>query len=224
MNGDDKKQLILGIGTGRCGTSSLAILLDDQPGFDVSHEFRYPKRKGRSYRRITYKGKGALLPWDVRQGAQQFSKVRDELESRTVPFFGDVAFYHLPYIQTHYAQTFDDIKVISIQRDREETINSYDNWVGRHNHWFEHDGSRWNHDPCWDRCFPNFNEANNRKQAIGMYWDHYYEQVNELTTHFDVFKMRTRDLNNEKRINELLVDFLGIDDPVCRVGIKANAS
>jgi hypothetical protein len=46
MNG---QRIVLGMGTGRCGTGSLAALLNRQPGARVTHEMRpRPRRRSRT--------------------------------------------------------------------------------------------------------------------------------------------------------------------------------
>jgi hypothetical protein len=35
------------------------------------------------------------------------------------------------------------------------------------------------HDPVWDKTFPKFDAAT-KGQAIGMYWDYYYETASAL--------------------------------------------
>src|SRR5690606_35389199 len=76
-----ESRIILGIGSGRCGTRSLADVLERQPGCRVTHEER------------------PLLAWDADQKGERlrarFARWR---QLRSEPIVGDVASFYLPYL------------------------------------------------------------------------------------------------------------------------------
>jgi hypothetical protein len=77
-----KSSLILGLGTGRCGTHSLAELLNRQPDAAFTHE-DFP-----------------LLDWKPLPGrpgiATRITRIRN---SRSARFLGDVASFYLPHVE-----------------------------------------------------------------------------------------------------------------------------
>lgn len=76
-----QQRIVLGIGSGRCGTLSLARVLSRQPGVMVSHE------------------DPPLLPWerdpDNRVLRERFARWR---RTRQAAIVGDVASFYLPYV------------------------------------------------------------------------------------------------------------------------------
>src|SRR5262245_3459710 len=98
----EDKRLILGIGTGRCGTRSLALLLNRQPGAKITHE-DYP-----------------LLPWrDPRPSA--IAQRLKKLARRKTPITGDVASFYLPYVE-HAVAIAPDIRIVCLERPKEEVV------------------------------------------------------------------------------------------------------
>jgi hypothetical protein len=182
-------ETVIGIGTGRSGTSSLAALLDAQPGASVSHET--PR----------------VLPWEVDVGllAQRLA----ELDERPGWLRGDVAFSYLPYVPLLLAGG-GDVRVVCVLRDRATTVQSYLVWVGRRNHWIAHDGTQWELDPDWDGAYPTY-EIEDRAEAIGHYWDEYERTVRDLAaTHPDHVRLWwLPHAFTEDGIEEIL-DFVGV--------------
>ena len=185
------KNMVFGLGTGRCGTSTLAALLDRQQGYRVTHESR-------------------LLPWQrTPQGTRHLLR---RIQSYDAECVGDVAFYYLNYVEPVLLET-DRAKFICLRRDREETIQSYLRWTGPKNHWTSRSSPAWNGDWIDDRyddCYPKF--AAEKTEAIGLYWDHYYSRAESLAVEFPesfrVFPIES--LSSERGQIEIL-QFLGID-------------
>lgn len=205
--------IVIGCGTGRCGTVSLAALLNEQWNANVTHEAR-PL--------LPWYSKGMETPLLLQKKILGFIQAEGEIA-------GDVAFSWLPYIGDlrWYAERFHlDYRVVCLVRAREDTIESYIRKVGHRgvNHWMVNDGS-WTDDPEWDPCYPKF-EAPDMRTAIGMYWDSYYQEAlriqNLVPRHFRLWKMEDA-LNTELGVREIL-DFIGIprERQVVRVGLRLN--
>lgn len=190
--------IVIGLGTGRCGTKSLAVLLNHQPSTAVGHEMR------------------PLLPWD-KAGAPQDVRSRFAMLVERYPQVarvGDVGHFYLPYIPDLF-EAFENLRVVCLQRDREETIDSFIRWItatrsGRPvNHWsLDRDG--FESDP-WDRCFPHY-PTRDMAQGIGRYWDDYYREAQRLATAFpEQFRIfpTERSLREVDGIRELL-DWVGV--------------
>ena len=94
--------IVIGYGTGRCGTQSLASFLNQQEGFNITHE-KVPKY------------------W-----CPQFSEreeVPDIFAGREEKVIGDIGFYWIHYIPNMLKRS--DTKVINIIRNDDEVIESF---------------------------------------------------------------------------------------------------
>ncbi len=122
-NGQFVPRLILGVGTGRCGTLSLSRLLNRQPGLRVTHE-RQP-----------------YLPWKCESPrdliAARLNALRADNAGSAIA--GDVAFYYLNYLPD--ALELDDrLRVVCLRRPKHEVVASYRRWISCRsgpdvNHW-----------------------------------------------------------------------------------------
>jgi len=100
---DTSRKIIIGFGTGRCGTKSLAEFLNKQPGLNVTHE-------------------GVALGWypalaDTETHINHFFK-------RTGDIIGDVGFYWVHYLDLIFHR-HPHVKAINLVRDNEEVVNSF---------------------------------------------------------------------------------------------------
>lgn len=111
------KQLIFGLGTGRCGTYSLAKLLDSQENSRCYHELLFCKWKG---------------------DEERIDATLSSLLSYPTDITGDVGFYYLNYIP-YIKRKEPTSKFIVLQRDKEGVVESWDNHSGHNNHWDGHD-------------------------------------------------------------------------------------
>jgi hypothetical protein len=183
------KTTFIGCGTGRSGTTSLASLIDGCEDAVCMHERR------------------PLLPWIFDEGF--FQEHVAWFLNASASTIGDVAFFYLPYIE-RFLEVFPRMKVLCIERDRQEVVDSYMAWTQWRNHWYDHDGSRWFKDHVWDQCYPKYHTAD-KLQAIGSYWDDYQRQIrflaNKYSDNIGLFDISI--LNNKPGQNQIF-DFLCI--------------
>lgn len=157
------------MGTGRCGTRSLAALLNRQPDSQVTHE-EYP-----------------LLMWRSPQRESLVQRLERMLAGRQASVVGDVASFYLPYAAA--AIDFDpEIRIVCLQRPRAEVIHSFCQWIDKvhplpTNHWAKRPAPGWYHEPIWTQIFPQY-ETTDRLKGIGRYWDEYFEQAESLQKEF----------------------------------------
>lgn len=191
-------QLIIGIGTGRSGSTSLVKFLQKQHGALVSHE-RPPR-----------------LPWLPNTQRLKFHLRLFEHLLAANRLVGDVSHWWLPYLH-HVFDANPNVKVIALQRDREQTIRSFEKVKGfgdgSVNHWYNHRGVGWRQN-IWDECYPSYG-TKDRFEAIGLYWDAYYETVKEwqLRKPGQIFLAPVDILNSREGQDELLT-FLGVGERV----------
>ena len=134
-----RNRLVLGIGTGRSGSTSLTHLFGSQAATYCSHEFP------------------PLIPWntDGDQFQYQFHLERFNRLFQKWDFVCDVSHWWLPRIEAILASGYD-LKVVAVKRDRDATVDSFlrikgGGGPGSINHWVEHDGKFWREN-FWDSC------------------------------------------------------------------------
>ena len=77
---------------------------------------------------------------------------------------GEIGFYYLSYVEQIIAD-YPTVRFPCLRRDKSETVRSYidkiwfpgdrtDRQPTHRNHWVNHNGSQWIHDPIWDKCYP----------------------------------------------------------------------
>jgi glycosyltransferase involved in cell wall biosynthesis len=193
------KPMVFGLGTGRCGTRSLARLLALQEGVAVAHET-------------------CLLPWvfDEPKLLEHLGRIQ-RYGGRLV---GDVAFYYLNYVD-QILKRYPDSTFICLKRDKAATVASYLAWTGNKNHWTRRDSRHWTDQWCPDRyddCYPKFDAG--KELALGLYWDHYYSHAEYLQQQypqrFRVFPLTS--LADERGQTEIL-EFAGISREAARTDL-----
>jgi hypothetical protein len=200
------RQIVIGLGTGRCGTQSLAVILNQQGSARVEHERHGPE--------IAWQGDEARVAAFVRQCA-----AASELD-----LVGDIAFYYLPYVE-HILALAPDARFVCLKRDRKATVDSYLTWTDGRNHWMRHNGIKWRLDK-WDRCYPKYPAAD-KAEAIGRYWDDYYRRADALESAYPhAFQVFATEWLNSAEGQHTLFDFLGLPAACRRVtlGVRAHQS
>lgn len=191
---------MIGLGTGRCGTASLARLLGSAAECHATHEMD---------RIMTH------MSWDFTPFG--IERALDLLESREAAVACDIAFYYLPCVE-YIAAARPDATFVCMRRGREETVESYMAKTPGRDHW-RHGGGR--PDP-WDRMYPKF-DLGSKREAIGAYWDMYYERTASLES--SGVRIRTfdvADLNDEDGARSIM-EFAGLDPSAAPVGLRENA-
>lgn len=181
------KTVIIGLGSGRSGTKSLAVLLDSQANTLVLHETN-PDAPG--------------FPKDMKL----FNKRFDIIEQYEEQYIGDVSFYNIYYI-SELVEKFKDynLKFIVIKRPRNNVINSYKRHAGNNDWW-----GKKSSDKYWTRFYPEYEGTLSEK--IGKYWDWYYSEVDKLSESLDNMKIfNINDLNTIEGVNNIL-DFVGYSE------------
>jgi|688.fasta_scaffold344887_2 hypothetical protein len=199
-------QLVIGLGSGRCGTHSLAHLLNQQSAAKVYHE--------RVDHQICWHG-----------SEQAVHAFLDEAIAQTeFQLIGDVAFYYLPYVEAILARQ-PGVKFICLQRACTETVVSYLQKTSGRNHWMAHDGKNWQLS-VWDDCYPKY-AVPDKESALTLYWYEYYFTATRLQAlypqQFRIFPMTAL---NSKAGQRTILAFLGIPEAHMRfaVGIRVDRS
>jgi len=97
------RNIILGAGTGRCGTMSLAKVLNNCKGANITHEM------------------GPILPY--KKDYDVYNKYLDNVLSKEGKYVGDVSGYVRNYIED-FIKDVPNVKIVWITRENEKTIRS----------------------------------------------------------------------------------------------------
>lgn len=186
--------IVIGLGTGRCGTVSLAKLLSLQIDTNATHE-------------------NILLPW--KQDIKKFDVAWRALRNRGFfyQYTCDVAFYWLPYVEMMLKKR-PDAKFVCLKRCKSLVVESYDQKTLGRNHWSlvpNPDSER--EDPVWGPCFPKYDL--NKREGIARYWDDYYAQADRLAAKYpENFRIFPTEALNDRREVFHILRFCGFKQPV----------
>lgn len=198
----NNRPVIFGVGTGRCGTKSLATLLNLQTSTKISHELGKP------------------LPWNYCEKSL-FDKI-GEINSNNK--MGDVAFYYLNYIPKLIDTFSGNIRIIGLKRDMNSTVKSYLNHTRGRNHWRKHNGILWKKDKVWDKAYPKYTVWN-KTRAISKYYKDYYTELDRLVEIYpqNICIFDTRELNLTDGIHKIL-EFAGVNNSFKKIIVHENKS
>lgn len=175
----------MGIGTGRCGTVSLARIVDACERTLVWHE-----------------NPAFRLPWASREDGPLRAFAEHAAWGRANrSTIGDVALYWLPHVE-RLRELVPDLKVICLRRDRDATIASLERKMPGYTTLRLQDRP---HLPEWWDVFPRI-EAPTIRAAWEAYYDAYYERASSVR---DVLHVRTEQLDEDATLRAIF-DYLEI--------------
>lgn len=203
------KRLIIGLGSGRCGTVSLKHLLHMQRNTHATHEIM-------------------LLPHHFNE--RKFKAYMRKLWNRPADISADVALWNLPYVTAILAE-YPDTKFICLKRNKEDVVKSYIAKTPNRNHWTSFNSEHWDDDKwpmerkkrrCpYSPCYPKFNA--DKEDAIGLYWDYYYTVAKTYEESFpENFKIFPMEYLNSRDGCESMLDFAGYEEMAIKVGLHKN--
>jgi hypothetical protein len=208
--------IVIGLGSGRSGTASLAKLLNAQDDALCFHEMNPASVRFSGtprpflnaideFQAIIDGGDPRMLTVDLSRAVS--ARAYDELCSmKQVRLIGDIAFYYLNYVEL-LAKHNRNVRFICLRRDRQQTIRS---WLAKSTI------QRWPSKRVADRLSAilmraPYAEAASKAEAIGKYWDYYYEEAEALGRKLgDTFWIVDTGLLDERSFQCTLLEFCGI--------------
>jgi hypothetical protein len=207
QNDQPEGTILLGLGTGRSGSTSLSYLLSAQHDTCFSHEH------------------APLIPWYGGERQLQFHLDRMSLLARMFGFVADVSHWWLPKLDAVIAR-FPNARVVVTQRDRAETMASFLSIKGGDrsrpiNHWMAHDGVQYLRN-LWDVCYPKY-KAGSLQEALGLYWDDYYQKAAQMQARYpsNVRVFDVQALSSPQGQRQIL-QFWGYPHPVILADARRN--
>eukprot|EP00051_Salpingoeca_urceolata_P008534 m.106847 g.106847 ORF g.106847 m.106847 type:complete len:306 (+) comp15804_c1_seq3:152-1069(+) len=170
--GQKPQNIIVGLGTGRCGTVTLTAALNGQQASVFTHE------------QVV---QGSRFSWESGQKAsrvkQQLALWKKQATQSGARFVGGVYYAYLAYLKEFLAAD-PCIRFVVLKRDRAAVVASYMRTTKGTNHWQPKDlwakrEAKGFAQTVWTNTYPKFVEATSKEDAVGMYWDYYYNAVDE---------------------------------------------
>ncbi len=182
------KTLIIGLGSGRSGTSSLAKLLDSQPDTSMHHESK------------------PILPWIYNETL--LNKKLSQICEQNTSIVGEVASYFLPYVE-NIIKIKSDAKFICLKRDKQKTVTSFMKKTDGFNHWSTVKKDNWII-TYFDQAFPKY-DALEKEEAIAKYWDEYYKTAENLQSKYPSnFRIYDLAILSDLTMQNEIFEFLGV--------------
>jgi hypothetical protein len=199
-------KLIIGVGTGRCGTKSLTRLLEYQENTIAKHE-RYGSR-------VRWGSTPNLWPLRLWNDMKRENGISCE-----------VGFYWTPHIETFISwgnKTDTDVRIVGLKRDKDETVESYDKWKPDSDHWSFH-GYRETKPDDWDHCYPQFC-TDSKIEGIKKFWEYTYRIIERCARdHEEVEVFNSFECFNTEEGVKSILEHCGFNDPNIEAGIKINS-
>ncbi|HDZ25496.1 hypothetical protein LCGC14_0643000 [marine sediment metagenome] len=198
-------QLVIGFGTGRCGTGSFAALLGGHPGAVGYHEYD-------------------VLPWEF--DLLKYYSITQRLTKMGFDMVVDAGFYWLNYLE-RLIEDYPDVKAVCLQKDAGTIVDSYmDRSLGDkgYNFWTKKDSSHWNSNKCFVGSWPQYDLP--KREALGQYWKEYTDKAWTLEKTYpdNVLICSTGYVLNMERFQVKMLDFIGIprEEQRLNVGIRSD--
>jgi len=195
----DAGTFVVGTGTGRCGTSSLAALLSAQNGADVTHE-RWRSR----------------VPWT--EGQHWARSLVEECEESLEGGARVAQWYAEGLIEA-------GARIVYLLRNCEEVVESFIRKSGPRNNWQPWPQLAENERFRFHECFPSF-LAESKREALRKYWSLSVGRAQDLNARHEAFEIfPTKALNSEDGVKGIL-DHLQVpkEARTIETGIRVNTT
>jgi hypothetical protein len=209
--------IVLGIGSGRSGSTSLAAMLATIGGSCCTHE------------------NPPLISWAPEPEELHFHLLRFRRLMAYHPIVADVSHWWLNVIDLALAE-FPEAKVIGTFRDIESCARSFmrikGSGRGSYNHWAPYDNGIWAA-ARWDPAYPTypvprhaaFDPDGAKLELIARYVREYYDAMHVLAQRFParVMLLHTESLDNEA-VQNAIFDFVGLRGTVARTRLNVGTT
>jgi hypothetical protein len=199
---DKPGTVVLGVGTGRCGSTSLAAAFREADAALATHETP------------------PMIFWQPQPEQVEFHMRRLALLSRYYRLVFDAAHWWLKLLPG-FLERFPGGRVIGLHRDMESCVNSFLRIKGVEpgsvNHWAPPDDTRWRKS-SWDPCYPSFVAPQEfdgdpfmaKGTQIQWYVDSYNAELQELARRYPGrFLLIHTDTLDEPQVSQNLSAFAG---------------
>jgi len=220
--------ILIGVGTGRCGTLSLSAMLSLLRNSHVTHEYQHSE----------ICKEWLWMPSSEQERREAAGKVIGRYNDSESEMLGDVAFYHLPYVE-NLLDMDERVMIVFLEREKDGYVKSALKWFNHTRSYpFSHKIQRMirgedtihtyvSSVDSFMACYPKYrlsgddndgslNISNTRIKGLDLsqgytrYWENYHGAFAGIKEKFPsrVRHLEMKELNNDKAMGEL-VEWLG---------------
>lgn len=191
--------ILFGSGTGRCGSKTVAWLINNQPNCNIRHEMRH------------------ILPYQIDEEKFLSKSKRIIRKYGNYRLFGDCAHYYLYYVDLIF-KYYPNAKIFFLKRNKKQVVRSYyykvtkrkvgEKYTAYRNFWQNTRGRY----PCdWDQAYPTYDRSLSLEEAISRYYDDYYLLVEKyLNKYPEKVQLFDIDILNDRKEMNLFFDYIEI--------------
>lgn len=236
-------KIVIGFGSGRCGTQTLAAIIAKQPIALSSHEasplkWNYDVKE--FYRALinlsmlpaVNKFPDDVLYTETIDMLDSEDWIKGEIEGNLKQMFRffpdkivcDVAWCWVNYIES-ILRLFPDAKAVCLKRGMKDTVDSWCRITEGTNFWTERSSRFWAGEKTSSNkpYYPKYDLP--KKEALERYWMTYYAQAEILSMRYpDNVRIFGVHLLNNADLQREMLEFIGVDDPVIKTDIHLNKS
>jgi hypothetical protein len=208
-------QVVLGLGTGRNGSTSLAVLLQSIDGSCSTHE------------------NPPLVSWEPQQSELDFHFRRFERLTDYFPLVADVAHWWLNSFD-EFLKRFPDGKAIGLIRSTDACVDSFMRIKGSgfnsYNHWAPYGNGLWAA-AQWDPTYPTYlvpDDAQrdpdaSKRRLIERYVREYNDRLRKFAKLWPetILLVRTEELS-DSAIQNRIFDFVGLQGHIMQTTLNAS--
>jgi hypothetical protein len=193
-------KLIIGCGTGRCGTKSFSKLMDSQYSIKGFHEL-FIQPKGTTFRQKYHISKWSFDKSDFKIIKPYF----DSLINKDI-ILSEVGPYYLNFLKILEDRYKNDIKIVIIRRNKQEFVKSISRII---NVVKNYQTNFFTFKSLTGNYFYKF-KLDDIENSASDYYDWFYKKIEEQKLN-NYFILETKDLNNEQKIKKLF-EYLEFED------------
>lgn len=227
-------KIVIGLGTGRCGTKSLHALLNAQENSVCFHEANPACMSWQGAEHVvlsmlrnfndTLLGEERKVEVDLTSCDKKLV-IKRYLTLDKVEVVGDVASYYLPYVDM-ILERYNNVVFPCMVRDKKDVIKSFMRKVRLYgyrnvvkciilkkkrsrNHWSDND--KYVEDIKWDKLHPSFGVDLELEEALSRYYDLYMDNLTSLASRYKEVKVFGIDELNSPEGRKSILDFCGVE-------------
>jgi hypothetical protein len=193
-------KLIIGCGTGRCGTKSFASLMSNQNLINSFHElFLHPKG-------TTFRQKYHIRRWSFDESDFKIIEPYfDSLINRDITF-SEVGPYYLNFLKILQDRYKNDVKIVIIKRNKQDFIRSIYRVINE----VKNQQTNFFTFKTLNKSYFYKFKLDDIESSASDYYDWFYKKIEEQDLN-NYFLLKTKDLNDEQKIKKLF-EYLEIED------------
>ena len=153
-----QKTILIGVSTGRSGTTALTELLNKMDNTFIHHEYKgcngieWPQLNNPEASQLTNEAESYNI-------TERINNFKNQMISENLNLVGDIAPWNLPHLEKYFLAS-ENVKILGLIREKEATINSWTNFLKKFNNfiWLDSNfrqGTKFT-PTNYEKCFPHY--------------------------------------------------------------------